>query len=104
MPNVVPARIRKDAAEGMARVYTAVAEGYRTIAGIVKATKLPKGTVYHHLVRLVQAKRLRAVKVGRIVEYGLTAKPKAGAEFETTWTGTKERQGEAPGLSSVARS
>jgi hypothetical protein len=58
---------------------------------------------------LVKAKRLLRLGATSSTRYSLSAngavvaKPAKGGEFEAVWTGTKERAGQAPPLSSVNR-
>ncbi len=74
--------------------------GSITVAGIVEATGLTAKQVANAVSRLRNAGLIEQVERGfwRAVQAQTDA-----PEFDVTWSGTRERRGEAPTLSSVGR-
>lgn len=86
--------------DAMDRVFAAIVGRPRTMDQVVSVTKMPKGTVYGNIVRLTLAKKITSYMDGRKLVY-TPANAKKGDVGKTVWSGTKERAGEAPTLSSV---
>lgn len=90
-------------------VFTALMDGKRPMrtAEIAAASELSPYQVGLALKALVKAKRIFQSGATSTRRYHLataaSAKPKPDAGLEPFWTGTKERKGEAPSLSSVNR-
>lgn len=111
-----------------AKVRAALTGQWQTVDDIAKRAKLPKGTAYTRLTRLTGAGEVATRPEGKRMLYrpagtpaqlrpravaGTQAAPPAGPPsangrqaspdaFDTVWSGTKERNGQAPPILSAA--